>query len=72
MQDNANVKILPPIVLAAALGLGIPIGILLPTRLLPMEAAVALGLGIVAFSVVLAFAAVREGNTAPQCRAGLV
>ena len=60
MQDNANVKILPPIVLAVALGLGIPVGILLPTRLLPAEAAVPLGLGVVAISVLLVIAAVRE------------
>ena len=60
MQDNADVKILPPIVLAVALGLGIPVGILLPTRLLPAEAAVPLGLGVVAISVLLVIAAVRE------------
>ena len=60
MQDNADVKILPPIVLDVALGLGIPVGILLPTRLLPAEAAVPLGLGVVAISVLLVIAAVRE------------
>lgn len=60
MQDNADVKILPPIVLALALGLGVPIGVLLPTRLLPVEAAVPLGLGIVAVSVFLVLAAVHE------------
>ena len=60
MQDNADVKILPPILLAVALGLGIPVGILLPTRLLPAEAAVPLGLGVVAISVLLVIAAVRE------------
>ncbi len=60
MHDNANVKILPPIVLAVALGLSIPIGIVLPTQLLPAEAVVPLGLGIVAFSVFLVVAAVRE------------
>ena len=60
MQDNADVKILPPIVLAVALGLGIPVGILLPTRLLPAEAAVPLGLGVVAISVLLVIAAVHE------------
>lgn len=49
MRDNADVKILPPIVLAVALCLGISIGILLPT-----------GLGIVAFSVFLVFAALLE------------
>jgi protein-S-isoprenylcysteine O-methyltransferase Ste14 len=60
MRDNADVKILPPIVLAVALCLGISIGILLPTRLLPVEVAVHLGLGIVAFSVFLVFAALHE------------
>ncbi|MBI2737235.1 MAG: isoprenylcysteine carboxylmethyltransferase family protein [Rhodospirillales bacterium] len=60
MRDSADVKILPPIVLAVALGLGIPIGILLPTRLLPVEVAFPLGLGFVAFSVFLVFAALHE------------
>lgn len=60
MQDNANVKILPPIVLAVALGLGISIGILLPTRLLPAEAAVPFGLVVVTVSVLLVIAAVHE------------
>jgi protein-S-isoprenylcysteine O-methyltransferase Ste14 len=60
MQDNADVKILPPIVLAVALGVGIPIGILLPTRLLSADAAVSLGLGVVAVSVLLVIAAVHE------------
>lgn len=40
--------------------LGIPIGSLLPTRLLPAEAAVPLGLGVVAVSVLLVIAAVHE------------
>ena len=60
MQDNANVKVLPPITLAVALGLGLPIGIVLPAQLLPAEAAVSLGLGVVAFSVLLVVAAMRE------------
>lgn len=60
MKDNADVKVLPPIVLAVALGLGIPIGTILPTRLLPEEAAVPLGLSVVAVSVLLVIAAVHE------------
>jgi protein-S-isoprenylcysteine O-methyltransferase Ste14 len=60
MQDNANVKILPPIVLVVALGFGVPIGILLPTRLLPADAAISLGVGMVAISVLLVIAAVHE------------
>lgn len=60
MQDNANVKILPLIVLAVALGLGIPIAIVLPEQLLPAEAAVPLGVGVIAFSVLLVVAAMRE------------
>lgn len=53
MWDSADVKILPPIVLAAALGLGSVIGVLLPTRILPVEAAMTVGLAIVASSVLL-------------------
>lgn len=60
MQDNANVKILPPIVLGAALALGIPIGTVLPVQLLPAETAVPLGLGVLASSVLLVVAAMRE------------
>ena len=60
MKDNADVKVLPPIVLAVALGLGIPIGIILPTLLLPEETAVPLGLSVVAVSVLLVIAAVHE------------
>ena len=60
MQDNANVKVLPPIVLAVALGLGIAIGLVLPVQLLPAEAALLLGLGVIAFSVLLVVAGMRE------------
>jgi protein-S-isoprenylcysteine O-methyltransferase Ste14 len=60
MQDRANVRILPPIVLGVALALGIAIGLHLPERLLPDSIAVPLGLGLVASSVSLVLAAAVE------------
>jgi protein-S-isoprenylcysteine O-methyltransferase Ste14 len=59
MTDRAEVKILPPIVLAAALGLQALVAYLFPIRFIPHSVAIAAGAAIAA-SVALVLLAVRE------------
>jgi protein-S-isoprenylcysteine O-methyltransferase Ste14 len=60
MRDRADVKVLPPILLAAALGAGSATAALFPVRLLPTGAAITIGLGAIAASLVLVGFAFRE------------
>lgn len=52
-EDKANVKILPPFVLIAALAVGALIGFLAPTAMLPTRFAIASGLTFIALSIPL-------------------
>lgn len=70
-MDRADVKILPPVVLAVGLGLEILAGFLLPTRLFPDPVAISLGFIVIAASITLVVLAVREivhANTAFDAR----
>jgi protein-S-isoprenylcysteine O-methyltransferase Ste14 len=60
MTDRAEVKILPPIVLVAALGLQAFFAFLFPMRLVPNAIAIAAGATVIAASVALVLLAVRE------------
>jgi protein-S-isoprenylcysteine O-methyltransferase Ste14 len=60
MTDRAEVKILPPVVLAAALGLQALVANLFPIRFIPRSLAIAAGAAVIAASVALVLLAVRE------------
>jgi protein-S-isoprenylcysteine O-methyltransferase Ste14 len=60
MTEQAEVRILPPIVLAAALGLQTLVAFLFPTRFVPNAVAFVAGAAIIAMSVVLVLLAVTE------------
>jgi protein-S-isoprenylcysteine O-methyltransferase Ste14 len=60
MQDRADVRVLPPIVLLAALCFGVAVALAVPDGMLPTEGAIAIGAGVVAISILLVLAAVRE------------
>jgi len=60
MTDRAEVRVLPPIVLAAALALQALVALLFPMRFIPNAAAIAAGAAIIAVSVVLMLLAVME------------
>jgi protein-S-isoprenylcysteine O-methyltransferase Ste14 len=60
MTDRAEVKVLPPFVLLAALVAQGVLWSLAPARMLPTLVALALGLAVIAGSVVLAIVAARE------------
>ena len=60
MTDRAEVRVLPPIVLGAALALQALIAFLLPMRFIPNAVAVATGAAVVAASVALVLLAVRD------------
>jgi protein-S-isoprenylcysteine O-methyltransferase Ste14 len=60
MTDRAEVKILPQIVLATALGLQALVVFLFPTRFIPNAVALAAGAAVIAASVALVLLAVRE------------
>jgi protein-S-isoprenylcysteine O-methyltransferase Ste14 len=64
MNDRANVKILPPIVVGAALALGMAIAGLFPTPLLPSNVAIAVGTGFIVLSLPLVLLAARQLNRA--------
>lgn len=71
MDDRAKVKVLPPIVLLAALAAGILAAILSSDRLLPSDLAIAAGAGVILLSVCLVVAAARQlrrANTAFDVR----
>ena len=53
MEDNANVRVLPPFVLMAALAAGALVAFLAPTTMLPTRFAIAIGLVFVALSIPL-------------------
>jgi protein-S-isoprenylcysteine O-methyltransferase Ste14 len=59
-MDRAQVRILPPVVLAVVLSLQVLFAILLPRRILPGDAAILLGLPIVLASFALVALALRE------------
>lgn len=59
-MDRAEVKILPPVVLAAALGLQVLVATLFPTRAISGAVAVVIGVAVVAVSIALVVPAVRE------------
>jgi protein-S-isoprenylcysteine O-methyltransferase Ste14 len=59
-MDCAEAKILPPILLAAAIGLEVVAGFLFPTWALPRLLATSLGLGVIAGSIALVALAMRE------------
>ena len=59
-MDRAQVRILPPIVLAAALSLQVFFAIVLPGRILPGDAAILLGMPVVLASCALVALAVRD------------
>jgi protein-S-isoprenylcysteine O-methyltransferase Ste14 len=59
-SDRANVAVLPPLILVAALALGFLIDFVFPVPLLPNEAALALGGSLVAVSIVVVLLAARE------------
>ena len=60
MSDRAEVKILPPFVLAAALGLQVVVWILASARMMPGTVALLWGLAIIAGSILLAVLLARE------------
>jgi protein-S-isoprenylcysteine O-methyltransferase Ste14 len=60
MTDRAEVKILPPIVLATALGLQALVAFQFPTRFIPNAMALGAGAAVVAASVALVLLAVRK------------
>jgi len=71
MQDNAGVKILPPLLLLAGLGLSVAAALLSPGRLLQGGVSLPLGLLLVAASLGLLAAAalqLRAANTAFDVR----
>jgi protein-S-isoprenylcysteine O-methyltransferase Ste14 len=59
-MDRANVRILPPIVLAVVLSLQVLFATLLPGRIFPGAVAILLGLPVLLASIVLVAFAVRE------------
>jgi protein-S-isoprenylcysteine O-methyltransferase Ste14 len=64
MQDKADVRILPPIILLVGLGLGVLAGVLFSAKLLPSGMALALGLLTIAASIFLLLSAARELRSA--------
>jgi protein-S-isoprenylcysteine O-methyltransferase Ste14 len=60
MQDKADVRVLPPLVLLTGLGLGIVASVVFPAKLLPGRVALVLGLASLAASIFLVLAAARE------------
>lgn len=71
MDDRANVKVLPPLVLLAAIGLGLLAASLSPARLLPSDLAIGAGVAVVFLSVWLVAMAARQlrrANTAFDVR----
>ena len=70
-MDRADVKILPPVVLAVGLTVEILAGVFLPARLFPGLIALSLGLIVIVGSIALVVQAVREisrANTAFDAR----
>jgi protein-S-isoprenylcysteine O-methyltransferase Ste14 len=64
MTDRAEVRVLPPIVLGAALGLQALIAFLFPMRFIPNAESIPAGAAVIAASVALVILAVREINRA--------
>jgi protein-S-isoprenylcysteine O-methyltransferase Ste14 len=60
MSDSAEVKILPPVVLTAAIGLEIGIAVVAPVRVIPGPIAIGIGTAVIAVSVALAVLAARQ------------
>jgi protein-S-isoprenylcysteine O-methyltransferase Ste14 len=60
VQDRANVRIIPPVILIAALGLGLVVRAEFGAKVLPSELAMAIGFITIAASLFFVFAAFRE------------
>jgi protein-S-isoprenylcysteine O-methyltransferase Ste14 len=60
MQDRARIRILPPVILGVALGLGVLSSMLASVRMLPTEAALVIGLIAVAGSFLVVYLGIRE------------
>jgi hypothetical protein len=60
MSDSAEVKILPPVVLVAAIGLEIGIAVIAPARVIPGPIAIGIGMAVIAVSVMLTVLAARQ------------
>jgi protein-S-isoprenylcysteine O-methyltransferase Ste14 len=71
MADAARVKVLPPLILLAALAAGFASAALVPARILPQSIAIPAGVAFIAASAALVAAAAREfrrANTAFDSR----
>lgn len=60
MKDSANVAVLPPLIPAAAIGLGFLLRLLFPETFLPEGVAITVGVMLIAASVVVVAAAAWE------------
>lgn len=60
MQDRANVRIMPPVILIAALGLGLVVRAEFGAKILPSELAIAIGFLTIAASIFFVCSAFRE------------